>query len=85
MFRARSHCHPHYRGADDGAQRKVHHREVTHNMQQAMRVADQTAFFSVDISRGGRTGYLVEFGKTRQIFEDPKEELTKKYISGQFS
>ncbi len=58
---------------------------VTHNMQQAMRVADQTAFFSVDISRGGRTGYLVEFGKTRQIFEDPKEELTKKYISGQFS
>ena len=54
-------------------------------MQQAMRVADQTAFFSVDISRGGRTGYSVEFGKTRQIFEDPKEELTKKYISGQFS
>ena len=58
---------------------------VTHNMQQAMRIADQTAFFSVDISKGGRTGYLVEFGKTRQIFEDPKEELTKKYISGQFS
>ncbi len=58
---------------------------VTHNMQQAMRVADQTAFFSVDISNGGRTGYLVEFGKTRQIFEDPKEELTKKYIQGQFS
>ena len=58
---------------------------VTHNMQQAMRVADQTAFFSVDISKGGRTGYLVEFGPTRQIFEDPKEELTKKYISGQFS
>jgi phosphate transport system ATP-binding protein len=58
---------------------------VTHNMQQAMRVADQTAFFSVDISKGGRTGYLVELGKTQQIFEDPKEELTKKYISGQFS
>jgi phosphate transport system ATP-binding protein len=58
---------------------------VTHNMQQAMRVADQTAFFSVDISQGGRTGYLVEFGKTQQIFEDPKEELTKRYISGQFS
>ncbi|MGO9569291.1 MAG: phosphate ABC transporter ATP-binding protein PstB [Desulfomonilaceae bacterium] len=58
---------------------------VTHNMQQAMRVADETAFFSVDISKSGRTGYLVEFGPTQQIFEDPKEELTKKYISGQFS
>ena len=38
---------------------------VTHNMQQAKRVADTTAFFSVDISQGGRTGYLVEFGPTR--------------------
>ena len=58
---------------------------VTHNMQQATRVADKTAFFSVDISKGGRTGYLVELGDTRQIFEDPKEELTKQYISGEFS
>ncbi len=58
---------------------------VTHNMQQATRVADETAFFSVDISQGGRTGYLVEFGPTAQVFDDPKEELTKKYISGQFS
>jgi phosphate transport system ATP-binding protein len=58
---------------------------VTHNMQQAMRVADKTAFFSVDISRGGRTGYLVELGDTRQIFEEPKEELTKQYIRGEFS
>ncbi|MET0377800.1 MAG: phosphate ABC transporter ATP-binding protein PstB [Spongiibacteraceae bacterium] len=58
---------------------------VTHNMQQAMRVADKTAFFSVDISQGGRTGYLVEMGETRQIFEDPKEKLTKQYISGEFS
>jgi phosphate transport system ATP-binding protein len=58
---------------------------VTHNMHQASRVADETAFFSVDISRGGRTGFLVEFGATKQIFEDPQEELTKKYISGQFS
>ena len=44
---------------------------VTHNMQQATRVADTTAFFSVEISEGGRTGYLVEMGSTRQIFEDP--------------
>ena len=58
---------------------------VTHNMQQAKRVADKTAFFSVDISQGGRTGYLVELGDTQQIFEDPKEELTKQYISGEFS
>jgi phosphate transport system ATP-binding protein len=58
---------------------------VTHNMQQATRVADTTAFFSVDISHGGRTGYLVEMGATHQIFEDPREQLTKDYISGQFS
>jgi phosphate transport system ATP-binding protein len=58
---------------------------VTHNMQQAMRVADKTAFFSVDISQGGRTGYLVELGETKQIFDDPREELTKQYIRGEFS
>jgi len=58
---------------------------VTHNMQQATRVADEVAFFSVDISQGGRTGYLVEFGPTDQIFESPQEELTQKYVSGEFS
>ncbi|WP_346837558.1 phosphate ABC transporter ATP-binding protein PstB [Microbulbifer sp. SAOS-129_SWC] len=58
---------------------------VTHNMQQAMRVADTTAFFSVDISEGGRTGYLVEMGNTEQVFENPQEHLTKEYISGEFS
>ncbi len=58
---------------------------VTHNMQQATRVADTTAFFSVDISKGGRTGYLVEMGQTKQIFEAPREHLTRQYISGQFS
>ncbi|MCB1063362.1 MAG: phosphate ABC transporter ATP-binding protein [Verrucomicrobiae bacterium] len=58
---------------------------VTHNMQQATRVADTTAFFSVDISQGGRTGYLVEMGPTQQVFEAPRESLTKDYISGQFS
>ncbi len=58
---------------------------VTHNMQQAMRVADNTCFFGVDISRGGRTGYLVEMGETRQIFEDPREQLTKEYVAGHFS
>ncbi len=58
---------------------------VTHNMQQATRVADETAFFSVDISKGGRTGYLVEFGPTAQIFSDPQAELTQQYVSGEFS
>lgn len=58
---------------------------VTHNMQQATRVADETAFFSVDITKGGRTGYLVEFGVTAQIFSAPQEELTQKYIGGEFS
>jgi phosphate transport system ATP-binding protein len=58
---------------------------VTHNMQQATRVADLTAFFGVDISEGGRTGYLVEMGETTQIFEAPREELTKQYVRGEFS
>jgi phosphate transport system ATP-binding protein len=58
---------------------------VTHNMQQATRVADKTAFFGVDISQGGRTGYLVEMGDTRQIFDDPREKLTKQYVAGEFS
>jgi phosphate transport system ATP-binding protein len=58
---------------------------VTHNMQQATRVADKTAFFSVEISKGGRTGFLVEYGQTAQVFNDPREELTKEYVSGQFS
>src|SRR5215475_7739611 len=58
---------------------------VTHNMQQATRVADTTAFFSVEMSKGGRTGYLVEMGPTQQVFENPQQKLTKDYISGQFS
>jgi phosphate transport system ATP-binding protein len=58
---------------------------VTHNMQQAQRVADITAFFSVDISKGSRTGYLVESGPTKEVFESPREQLTKEYVSGQFS
>ncbi len=58
---------------------------VTHNMQQAQRIADQTAFFAVDISRGGRTGYLVEMGPTMQLFQNPQQQLTKEYLQGQFS
>jgi phosphate transport system ATP-binding protein len=58
---------------------------VTHNLQQAKRVADHTAFMYVDTSEGSRTGYLVEFGHTQQIFEDPKEANTQAYIRGDFS
>jgi phosphate transport system ATP-binding protein len=58
---------------------------VTHNMQQAARVADTTAFFSVEIAEGGRTGFLVEHGPTQALFENPQQELTRDYMSGKFS
>ena len=58
---------------------------VTHNLQQARRVADQTGFLYVDTSQGGRTGYLVEFGDTKQVFEGPREKHTQDYIRGEFS
>ena len=58
---------------------------VTHNMQQAQRVADHTAFFAVDISKVGRTGYLVEMRPTEELFANPQEQLTKEYLHGDFS
>jgi phosphate transport system ATP-binding protein len=58
---------------------------VTHNLQQAKRVADKTAFLYVDTSGGGRTGYLVEYGETGQIFEAPVQKHTQEYIRGEFS
>ena len=58
---------------------------VTHNLQQAARVADKTGFLYVDTAEGGRTGYPVEFGDTRQIFECPKQKHTQDYIRGEFS
>jgi len=58
---------------------------VTHNLQQAQRVADRTAFFFVDTSGGGRTGYLIEYRPTQDLFGDPKEEQTRAYIRGEFS
>jgi phosphate transport system ATP-binding protein len=58
---------------------------VTHNLQQAQRVADETGFLYVDTSQGGRTGYLVEFGDSKEMFENPKEQHTKEYIRGEFS
>jgi phosphate transport system ATP-binding protein len=58
---------------------------VTHNMQQAARVSDRTAFFSVNVDEGGqRTGYLVEFNRTEQIFTAPVQKQTEDYITGRF-
>jgi phosphate transport system ATP-binding protein len=57
---------------------------VTHNLQQAQRVADKTGFLYVDTTQGGRTGYLVEFGDSRQLFENPREKYTQEYSRGEF-
>ncbi len=58
---------------------------VTHNLQQAQRVADKTGFLYVDTTAGSRTGYLVEFGDSDVLFEAPQEKYTKDYIRGEFS
>src|SRR5262245_16126427 len=58
---------------------------VTPTLQQAKRVADKTGFLYVDTTQGGRTGYLVEYGNTQQIFEDPQATYTQEYIRGEFS
>jgi len=49
---------------------------VTHNMQQAMRISDRTAFFLL--------GEMIEFGKTEDIFNNPVDKRTKDYITGRF-
>jgi phosphate transport system ATP-binding protein len=54
---------------------------VTHNMQQASRVSDQTAFFTMD---DDRAGYLVEAGDTVEIFTNPRNQITEDYVSGRF-
>ena len=58
---------------------------VTHNMQQAARVSDRTAFFTVDVKEDGqRTGVLVEYGDTGMIFTKPDDPRTEDYITGRF-
>jgi phosphate transport system ATP-binding protein len=59
---------------------------VTHNMQQAARVSDRTAFFTAkpDETTGNRTGLLVEFDRTKQLFSNPADQRTEDYISGRF-
>jgi phosphate transport system ATP-binding protein len=58
---------------------------VTHNMQQAARVADMTAFFSVEVgAEGQRTGILVEYDETAKIFTHPSDKRTEDYVTGRF-
>ncbi len=60
---------------------------VTHNMQQALRVSDMTAFYNAEQEEGtsgGKVGYLVEFNKTEEIFNSPCQKATQDYVSGRF-
>jgi phosphate transport system ATP-binding protein len=57
---------------------------VTHNMQQAARIADMTAFFSVQIENGHRSGVLVEYDATPTIFTKPADKRTEDYVTGRF-
>jgi phosphate transport system ATP-binding protein len=58
---------------------------VTHNMQQAARVSDRTAFFTAEVDDAGeRHGRLIEYGPTRQLFSSPVDPRTEDYISGRF-
>jgi phosphate transport system ATP-binding protein len=57
---------------------------VTHNMQQAARVADLTAFFSLEVGESKRTGVLVEYDSTDKIFTNPSDKRTEDYVTGRF-
>jgi phosphate transport system ATP-binding protein len=59
---------------------------VTHNMQQAARVSDMTAFFTAEVNeqQDRRTGVLVEYDKTENIFQTPSDERTENYVTGRF-
>ena len=57
---------------------------VTHNMQQAARVADLTAFFSLEVADGSRSGVLVEYDTTEKIFTNPSDKRTEDYVTGRF-
>jgi phosphate transport system ATP-binding protein len=57
---------------------------VTHNMQQAARVADMTAFFSLEVGDGRRTGVLVEYDATDKLFTNPSDKRTEDYVTGRF-
>jgi phosphate transport system ATP-binding protein len=57
---------------------------VTHNMQQAARVADRTAFFSLEVTDSQRAGVLVEYDETEKLFTNPADRRTEDYVTGRF-
>jgi phosphate transport system ATP-binding protein len=57
---------------------------VTHNMQQSARVADMTAFFSLQVEDGKRSGVLVEYDSTDKLFTNPSDKRTEDYVTGRF-
>jgi phosphate transport system ATP-binding protein len=57
---------------------------VTHNMQQSARVADMTAFFSLQVEDGKRSGVLVEYDSTDKLFTNPADKRTEDYVTGRF-
>jgi phosphate transport system ATP-binding protein len=58
---------------------------VTHNMQQASRTSDYTAFYNAEATeKGGKVGYLVEYDRTEVIFQSPQQQATQEYVSGRF-
>jgi phosphate transport system ATP-binding protein len=57
---------------------------VTHNMQQAARVADMTAFFSLEVTGSNRHGVLIEYDETAKIFTHPADKRTEDYVTGRF-
>jgi phosphate transport system ATP-binding protein len=57
---------------------------VTHNMQQAARVADRTAFFSLQVEDADRFGTLVEYDETSKLFTAPSDKRTEDYVTGRF-
>jgi phosphate transport system ATP-binding protein len=59
---------------------------VTHNMQQAARVSNRTAFFTVELHEEGksRTGVVVEYGETDKMFTNPDDKRTEDYVTGKF-
>ncbi len=73
--------HPEDRGADAELARRYTIVIVTHNMQQAARISDYTCFLMVD---EGRTGFLVEYAATEELFVRPRDKRTEDYISGRF-
>jgi phosphate transport system ATP-binding protein len=79
------HRHAAHRGADDPAQGELHDRDrdTQHAAGAARRRHDRVLLRGH--LQGSRTGYLVESGPTKQLFESPQEQLTKEYVSGQFS